>query len=80
MGLIKGLALLPLTPVMGVMWVAQQIQQEVDRQMLDPEVILDQLRELQRAVDAGEISETEYLGAEEVLLDRLEVLQADPEI
>jgi cytochrome c-type biogenesis protein CcmI len=77
MGLLKGLALLPLAPVEGVVWIARQIQAEVDRQALDPEAVMEQLRELQREVDEGRITEEQYEAAEEELLDRLDALQVE---
>jgi hypothetical protein len=75
MGLFKSLALLPLAPVQGVVWVAEQVQGQVDRVLLDPDAILAELGDWQRAVDAGEITEEEYLQAEEELLDRLDALR-----
>ncbi len=75
MGLFKGLALLPLAPVQGVVWVARQIQEQVDRELLDPQAVLEELAELQSAVDQGLISEEDYLEAENELLDRLEAIE-----
>lgn len=75
MGLLKGLALLPLAPVSGVAWIAQQIQAQVDREMLGPDAIVQELARLQGAVDDGLISEEEYLEAETELLDRLEAME-----
>lgn len=77
MGLVKSLVLLPLAPVEGVVWIARQLQKEADRQLLDPDVVMEQLTELQRAADQGEISEEEYLAAEEELLDRLDAIYGD---
>ncbi len=75
MGLFKGLALLPLAPVQGVVWVARQIQEQVDRELLDPQAVLEELAELQSALDQGLISEEDYLEAENELLDRLEAIE-----
>lgn len=75
MGLFKALALLPLAPVQGVVWVAEQVQGQVDRILLDPDAVLAELADWQRAVDAGEITEEEYLQAEEELLDQLDALR-----
>lgn len=72
MGLIKGLVLLPLAPVQGVAWLASRLQDEAERQLYDPDVILAELSELQNALDAGDISEEQYLEVEEQLLDRLD--------
>lgn len=75
MGLLKGLVMLPLAPVAGVAWVAEQIQAQVDKEMLGPDTILQELGRLQVAVDEGLISEDEYLEAETELLDRLEAME-----
>ena len=75
MGLFKALAMLPLAPVQGVVWVAEQLQEQVDQVLFDPDAILTELSEWQRAVDAGEIREEEYLVHEEELLDRLDALR-----
>ena len=75
MGLLKALALLPLAPVQGVVWVAEQVQQQVDQVLLDPDAVLAELAEWQQAVDAGEITEDEYLQREAGLLDRLDALR-----
>ncbi|HET6963156.1 MAG TPA: gas vesicle protein GvpG [Acidimicrobiales bacterium] len=75
MGLFKSLVLLPLAPVEGVVWVAQKIQAEVDRQLLDPQVVLRELTSLQADLDEGRITEDEYLAAEDELLDRLEAIE-----
>lgn len=76
MGLLKGLALLPLAPVEGVVWLAHQLQMEAERQLYDPDAILAELNELQRELDSGEIGEQEYLEREDVLLDRLDEIMA----
>ncbi len=75
MGLFKSLALLPLAPVEGVVWVARKIQAEVDRQLLDPQAVLQELASLQADVDEGRITEDEYLAAEDELLNRLEAIE-----
>ena len=75
MGLFRRLVLLPLAPVEGVVWVAQQIQSQVDRELLDPEELWAEIAELQRAVDEGRISEEEYISAENELLDRIDELE-----
>lgn len=75
MGLLRGLVLLPLAPVEGVVWVAQQIQAQVDREMLGPDAVMRELADLQAALDAGEIDEDRYLEAETELLDRLEAME-----
>lgn len=71
MGLFTELLLLPLAPVRGVAWVAEQVQQQVDHQLNDPGVIRGQIDELDAAHERGEISETERDEQQEVLLARL---------
>jgi hypothetical protein len=54
MGLIKGLLTLPLAPVRGTVWVAEQVQEEAERQYYDPAVIRRELEEVDRLRTAGE--------------------------
>ena len=71
MGLFSELLLLPLAPVRGVVWVGEQIQEQVDRQLNDPAVIRAQIDDLDAAHERGEISEAERDEQQEVLLRRL---------
>src|SRR4051812_21753264 len=47
MGLFKELALLPLAPVRGTTWVAQQLAEEADRQLYDQDRIKRELVQLE---------------------------------
>ena len=71
MGLIVGLLTLPLAPVRGVTWVADQIYQEAERQWSDPAVIHAELDAIQTRRDEGTIDEAEADRREEELLQRL---------
>lgn len=71
MGLIKGILTLPLAPVKGTIWVAEQIQEEAERQYYDPAVIRSELEEVDRLRQEGEISEEEAEAAEDALVERL---------
>ena len=71
MGLFSGLLLLPLAPVQGVVWVAEKIEEQVDRQMNDPTVIRAQIDDLDAAHERGEISDEERDEQQDVLLARL---------
>lgn|GEM_PF-1390243 len=62
-------------PVSGVIWIAEQIASEVDRQFYDESAIRAELTDLELRCDAGEITDEQYLQAEEALLDRLMVCQ-----
>ena len=71
MGLIKGLLTLPLAPVRGTVWVAEQVQEEAERQYYDPAVIRRELEEVERLRTAGEITEDEAEELEDALVERL---------
>lgn len=71
MGLITGLLTLPLAPVRGTVWVAEQVQQEAERQYYDPAVIRRELEEVDRLRTAGDISEEEAEELEDALVERL---------
>ena len=70
MGLISGLLTLPLAPVRGTVWLAEQIAVQAERER-DPSVALRRaLAELEMQYDVGELSDEEYARAEEGLLAR----------
>ncbi len=71
MGFFTELLMLPLAPVRGVVWVAEKIEDQVDRQMNDPTVIRAQIDELDAAHERGEISDEERDEQQDVLLARL---------
>jgi len=73
MGLLKGLVLLPLAPVRGVVWIAERIAEQADRELHDPGRIRQELERLSEALEDGEIDEEEYAAAEAELLERLEI-------
>ena len=72
MGLIRGLALLPLAPVAGVVWVADRLADEAERQLTDDGAIRQQLADLAAAYDAGEVSSEDYDLIEEQLLRQMQ--------
>lgn len=71
MGLFTGLLTLPLAPVRGVAWVAEQVREQVEREMYDPAVIRERLAEVERAQQEGEIDADEAAELEEQLIARL---------
>jgi len=71
MGLFTGLLTLPLAPVRGVVWVMEQVVEEADRQLHDPDAIRRELLQLELDYDEGRISAEERIQHEEALLDRL---------
>ncbi len=71
MGLFTGLLTLPLAPVRGTVWVAEQVLEEAERQYYDPAVIRRQLEEVDRMRADGQISEEEAEEMEDELVARL---------
>ena len=74
MGLITGLLTLPLAPVRGVVWVAETLEEEAQRQLDELESPERRLAELDVRRSTGEVSdeEAEAIEAEiiEAMLDR----------
>lgn len=71
MGLISGLFKLPLSPVLGTVWIAEQIQEAAEAEYYDEGKIQAQLREVDAARQAGTIDDAEADAAEDALLERL---------
>ncbi|MFE2022744.1 MULTISPECIES: gas vesicle protein GvpG [unclassified Streptomyces] len=76
MGLISGILLLPLAPVRGVIWVAEKVNEQADREMHDPGVLRAQLAALNQELEDGNVSLEEFEREEEELLERLHVARA----
>jgi len=70
-GLVTGLLGLPLAPVRGVMWLAEQILDQAEEQYYDPARIRAQLEQVDEARRSGELSEEECVEIENELLQRL---------
>ena len=71
MGLITGLLGLPLAPVRGVWWLAEQIRQQAEDQYYDPARIRAQLERIDEARRTGELDEEQCAELENELLQRL---------
>lgn len=71
MGLIAGLLTLPLAPVRGVVWVAEQVKEEAERQWSSPAAIQEALNDVEAQRDAGQITDAEADARQEELLERL---------
>lgn len=83
MGLFKELALLPLAPVRGTVWVTEQIAEEADRRLYDEENIKRELLQLELDADEGRIGDAERERLERDLFERLAVArvrQAEAEL
>lgn len=71
MGLLTGLLGLPLAPIRGTIWVADQVLQEAERQYYDPATIRRSLEEVEQARQRGDLNEDEARALEEELIERL---------
>ncbi|HZZ51125.1 MAG TPA: gas vesicle protein GvpG [Pseudonocardia sp.] len=71
MGLLSGLLGLPLAPVRGVVWVADVIRQQAEKQYYDPAEIRRQLELVDTARRNGELTEEDAADLENELLARL---------
>jgi hypothetical protein len=71
MGLITGLLTLPLAPVRGVIWVAEKIDEEAQRQWSDPAVLQAELSDIEAMREAGEIDDVEADALEDEIVNRL---------
>lgn len=71
MGLLTGLLTLPLAPVRGTVWIAEQIAAEAERE-LRGEAPRRRLIEAERHLELGLIGIEEYEVIEEEVLDALE--------
>jgi hypothetical protein len=72
MGLITGLLTLPLAPVRGVGWVAEQLADQAERELYDEGRIMRELAAVELAHDAGEIDDQTLEKQVDGLLERLE--------
>ena len=71
MGLITGLITLPLAPVRGTVWVAEQILEQAERDFYDEGAIRAQLLDVDAALQAGTITDEEAAQAEDELVERM---------
>jgi Gas vesicle protein G len=73
MGLFKELVLLPLAPVRGTAWVAEQIAEEAEHRLYDEESIKREMLQLEIEADEGLLGDKERAAKEDELLDRLAI-------
>jgi predicted phosphoribosyltransferase len=79
-GILSGLVLLPLAPVRGTIWVAEQLAAQAERELDEEVVVRRLLLEAERGLEEGAISEAEYDEIEDELLDRLEQARVTEEM
>ena len=76
MGLVTSLLTLPVMgPIRLVTWVAQRVSEEAEREFYDEDAVRGRLVELELQYEMGEITEEDYLAAEQELLARLEAIR-----
>ena len=73
MGLITALVTLPLAPLRGVVAVAEQVRHQAEEEYFDPVRIREQLTDVQRRREDGDLGEDEATTLEDELVDRLVV-------
>jgi len=76
MGLLTGLLTLPLAPLRGTLWVAEQLAEQAARELGDETTLRRRLAEAERDYELGVISEEEYDALEDELLERIELARA----
>jgi len=60
-------------PLKLVIWIAENVAEQADRQLYDEEALRSQLTDMELRYDLGEITEEQYLAAEAVLLERMQI-------
>jgi hypothetical protein len=71
MGLLTGLLTLPIAPVRGVVWVADQLKHQAEQRYYDPAMIRRRLAEIDELHDAGELTDQQRDDLQAEWLDRL---------
>ena len=76
MGFLTNLLTFPLMgPIKGIVWIAEKVNEQVEKELYDEGKVRGQLMEMELRLDLGEISEEEYLEVEGVLLERLRIIR-----
>jgi Gas vesicle protein G len=71
MGLFTGLLLLPLAPIRGTVWIAEQLVEQAERELDEGRVIRRQLAEAELRYERGDLTVEELEEIEDDLLERL---------
>jgi hypothetical protein len=72
-GLITGLLTLPLAPVRGTIWLAEQLTEAAENELYDEKRILRELMELEMQEAEGALAPEERTLREDDLLERLTI-------
>jgi len=79
MGLFTGLLLLPLAPLRGTIWLAEQLAKIAEDELHGEQTIRRLLLEAELELEAGRLSAEEYEQVEDELLERLaQIREAQP--
>lgn len=70
-GLVTGIVTWPIAPVRGVVWVAEKIEEEAERQWTDPVLIHQELDDVAERRRTGELTSEEADALEDALVQRL---------
>ena len=71
MGLFTGLLLLPLAPIRGTVWIAEQLVEQAERELDEGRVIRRQLAEAELRYERGDLTVEKLEEIEDDLLERL---------
>jgi hypothetical protein len=71
MGLFTGLLTLPLAPVRGVGWIAEQLAEQAEAELYDEQRIMRELMQLELAHEAGDVTDEQLEQGTDALLERL---------
>jgi Gas vesicle protein G len=72
-GLLTGLLTLPLAPLRGTLWIAEQLAEQAARELGDETTLRRRLAEAERDFELGLLSVDEYEAVEDELLERIEL-------
>jgi hypothetical protein len=79
MGLFTGLLTLPLAPIRGTVWIAEQLAAEAKRELRGEQSGRRRLLVAERQLELGLLTQEEYEVIEEAALDQLEAEQEERE-
>jgi hypothetical protein len=64
-----------LAPLKGVAWIADKIQEQAERELMDEDGVKHRLTELYMRLETGQISEEEFERREAALVEQLETIE-----
>jgi chorismate mutase len=76
MGLLSALVGLPLAPLRGTVWVAEQVMRQAESELYDPARIRRQLEDVDLLRSKGELADDEAEAIEDELVQRLLMSQS----